>query len=227
MVKEELNQRSPLRKLEALTNGGVGSGNIGVIASKQGIGKTACLVHLAVDTLLRGKHVIHVSFDRKTDYISNWYENIFGEIAKKRELESAMDVHDEMIQNRIIMNFHQSYPVKKIVESLASMVASGQDGTDLIIIDGYDFDNGSNNELKLFKKFATENKIEVWFSDVCEESGLDTNGYPKNLVPYEEVLKTVLTLGFKGDALKLSLIKHDGIVEGSDLILDPKTLLIC
>ncbi|QEN04719.1 hypothetical protein EW093_08360 [Thiospirochaeta perfilievii] len=86
MVKEELNQKSPLRKLEAITEGGVGTGNIGVIASKQGIGKTACLVHIAVDSLLRDKHVIHVSFDKKTDYISAWYEDIFEEISKKEIL---------------------------------------------------------------------------------------------------------------------------------------------
>ena len=109
MVKEELNQKSPLRKLEAITQGGAGKGNIGVIASKQGIGKTAFLVHLAVDSLLRDRHVIHVSFDKKTDYISAWYEDIFDEISKKRNLESAMQVHDEMIHNRIIMNFSYNF----------------------------------------------------------------------------------------------------------------------
>lgn len=227
MVKEELNQKSPLRKLEALTGGGVGKGNIGVIASKQGIGKTACLVHIAVDTLLREKHVIHVSFDKKTDYISNWYEDIFQEIAKKRDLESAMDVHDKMIRNRIIMNFHKDYPIEKILKGLSAMVESGQNGTDLVIIDGYDFNNAKKDELNAFKSFASEKELEVWFSDVCSESDFDSSEIPKNLEPLKDLLKTVLTLGYKGNTLKLSIVKHDSNVEGLDLCLDPKTLLIC
>ncbi len=45
MVKSELINRSPLRILEKSIQGGVGKGNIGVIASRKGVGKTACLVH--------------------------------------------------------------------------------------------------------------------------------------------------------------------------------------
>ena len=52
MVKRELLKKSPLRKLDESLHGGVGVGNIGVIASRRGIGKTACLVHIATDKLM-------------------------------------------------------------------------------------------------------------------------------------------------------------------------------
>ncbi len=52
MVKSELINRSPLRILEKSIQGGVGKGNIGVIASRKGVGKTACLVHIATDNFL-------------------------------------------------------------------------------------------------------------------------------------------------------------------------------
>jgi KaiC/GvpD/RAD55 family RecA-like ATPase len=78
MIKKELVERSPVRILEKSTKGGVGQGNIGVIASRKGIGKTAVLVQIAMDKLLQGKHVIHVSFTAHTDYIIAWYENIFN-----------------------------------------------------------------------------------------------------------------------------------------------------
>lgn len=227
MVKEELNQKSPLRKLEAITEGGVGTGNIGVIASKQGIGKTACLVHLAVDSLLREKHVIHVSFDKKTDYISAWYEDIFQEISKKRDLEKAMDVHDEMIHNRIIMNFHHEYPIKKVLNAVAAMINNGQNGTDVVIIDGYDFNRGSINELDVIKSFAQNKSVEVWFSDTIYPNCLDDDGVPKNLNPFIHNIKTILTLSPDGESLKLSVAKHGTVPRGSTLCLDPKTLLIC
>src|SRR4030042_4764412 len=107
MIKSESNRRSPLRILEKSTQGGVGPGNIGVIAARKGVGKTACLVHIATDQLFENKHVIHVSFSANTSHIISWYEDIFDEIAKKYNLDSAGEVHDEIVRNRIIMNFNQ------------------------------------------------------------------------------------------------------------------------
>ncbi|MFW5643835.1 MAG: hypothetical protein ACOCYQ_07365, partial [Alkalispirochaeta sp.] len=107
MVKKELIERSPLRLLEKSIRGGLGAGNIGVIAARKGTGKTACLVHIATDQLFQDKHVIHVSFSGRTDHIISWYEDIFGEIAKKRSLENAMEIHDGLIKNRVILNFNQ------------------------------------------------------------------------------------------------------------------------
>jgi KaiC/GvpD/RAD55 family RecA-like ATPase len=77
MVKKEITEKSPLRKLESAVHGGVGKGNIGVIASKKGIGKTACLVHIATDKMMNDKHVIHVSYSSRVDHIISWYEDIF------------------------------------------------------------------------------------------------------------------------------------------------------
>ena len=77
MVKEELIKRSPLRVFEKSIHGGLGTGNIGVLASPKGVGKTACLVHIATDKLFQGKYVIHVSYSSRVDYIITWYEDIF------------------------------------------------------------------------------------------------------------------------------------------------------
>ena len=59
-----------------------------VITSRKGIGKTSVLVQLALDKLMQGKKVIHVSFTTHTSYVISWYENIFTELAKKRNLEA-------------------------------------------------------------------------------------------------------------------------------------------
>lgn len=230
MIKEELNQKSPLRKLEAETNGGVGKGNIGVIASKTGVGKTACLVHIAVDKLLRGKHVIHVTLADRVDHISDWYEDIFKEIALKRNLESAMEVHDEMVKNRIIMKYHKDYAPERIIASLRAMVSQDSESTDAIIIDGLDFSADVTEALKAFKALAEDVQTEVWFSDSYgEEPYLNSEGIPSNLSNYLDQIKTILTLGYKHDTLMLSLVKQEDSIktESLDLCLDPKTMLIC
>jgi len=60
MVRKELINRSPLRILERSTHGGVGKGNIGIIAARKGVGKTACLVHIATDQLFQKIGRAHV-----------------------------------------------------------------------------------------------------------------------------------------------------------------------
>jgi len=85
MVRSELVKQSPLRILDASTNGGVGKGNVGVLAARHGVGKTSALVHIATDKLLQGKHVIHVTFASRTVHIIDYYDEIFTEISKVKE----------------------------------------------------------------------------------------------------------------------------------------------
>ncbi|OQY35983.1 MAG: hypothetical protein B6229_10900 [Spirochaetaceae bacterium 4572_7] len=101
-----------------------------------------------------------------------------NEISKKRDLESAMEVHDDIIKNRIIMNFNHNYPINRIMDSLTAMIDSGQNGTDLIIIDGYDFNRGAIKDIEIIKAFAEEKEVEVWFSDTLYPNSEDEDGVP-------------------------------------------------
>ena len=85
MVKEELIQRSPVRIFEQSIHGGLKAGEIGVIASQSGIGKTSVLVQLGLDKLLQAKKIIHVSFTQHTHYVLAWYEDIFDEFIWKTQ----------------------------------------------------------------------------------------------------------------------------------------------
>ncbi|MBN2627299.1 MAG: hypothetical protein JXA95_11585 [Spirochaetales bacterium] len=231
MVKKEITEKSPLRKLESAVQGGLGAGNIGVIASKKGIGKTAALVHIATDKLMQDKHVIHVSYSNRVDHIISWYEDIFSEISKKRDLADAMDVHDELIRNRVIMNFNQSgVTVDHVLAGVKAMMEAGQKGTDAIIIDGFDFTKAADGDISSFKKFAGDNKVEIWFSDsyIRNEGYQDEQGIPVNLKPFLEDLSVVLTLKNEEGFMMMTLIKdHEKVhAEKLSLKLDIDTLLI-
>ena len=63
MHRKELNERSPLRVLEKSIHGGLGRGNVGVIVARKGVGKTAFLVGVALDDLMRDRKVLHVSLN--------------------------------------------------------------------------------------------------------------------------------------------------------------------
>ncbi len=232
MVKEELVKRSPLRILEKSIHGGLGKGNLGIVASRKGTGKTACLVHIATDQLFQGKHVIHISFSGRTDHIVSWYEDIFGEIAKKRELENAMTVHDDVIKNRVIMNFNQDgVTAAQLLRSVRALVGEGQFQADVIVVDGYSFEKGKPETLAAIKEFAEELGISVWFSASIhrEDPRPDVNGVPALLLSYMDNVAVLITLQpTSASQVKLSLVKdHENpVTEDLHLTLDSRSLLI-
>lgn len=228
MVKTELIKRSPLRILEKSIHGGVGVGNIGVIASDRGVGKTACLVHIATDKLFQDKHVIHLSFSAKTDHIIDWYETIFDEIAEKRSLEGVRDVHDELIKNRVIMNFNQDgVTLKQVINSMLALITDGHFNAEVIVIDGYNFAQGEVETIRALREFAKEHNIAMWATaDI--DNDLNERGVPKTLSPYIDEINVLIDLQNKDDHIELQLVKdHDHYVdEDLHLKLEPKTLLI-
>ena len=60
MLLREMGQKSPVRIFEKSIHGGLGKGNIGAFMGRAGVGKTACLVYLALDDMVRGNKVLHI-----------------------------------------------------------------------------------------------------------------------------------------------------------------------
>ncbi len=231
MIKAELVKRSPLRILEKSTHGGLKAGELGVVASRKGVGKTACLVHIATDKLLQGHHVIHVSFAGRTDHIISWYEDIFREIAKKRNLDDAMDIHDELVKHRVIMNFSpDGVSIDQVVKSLRAMINDGGFAADSVIVDGFDFDGTNVDAIREIRKFAEELRIAVWFSASLrgDDPLYNKKGVPFALEPYVDLVEVLVTLTPRKEFVHLGLIKdHERILqEDLHLKLDSKSLLI-
>jgi hypothetical protein len=231
MIKIELVKRSPLRILEKSTHGGLKAGEVGIVASRKGVGKTACLVHIATDRLLQGDHVIHVSFAGRTDHIISWYEDIFREIARKRNLDDAMDIHDEVVKHRVIMNFSlDGVSIEQVLRSLRAMIQDGGFAANTIIVDGFDFENQSVEEVQKFRRFAAELELTVWFSASLrgDDPLYNKDGVPVVLETYLDEIEVLITLTPTREFVQLGLIKdHERIVrEDLHLKLDSKSLLI-
>jgi len=231
MKKTELIKRSPLRVLEKSLKEGLLKGNIAVLASRKGVGKTACLVHIATDKLLQGKSVIHVSYSSRVDYIINWYEDIFKKIAKNRRLVSTMEVYDDIIKNRVIMNFNQDAArTEQVLKSIEAMIEHGKFTADTVIVDGYDFSQSFPEDLRKFREFAIRTGLEVWFSASLkgDEPLFDEQGIPHELKRFLEEISVLITLSFKDDHVRIHLVKNHNFPPPGELPLklDPKTLLI-
>ncbi|MCL2805757.1 MAG: hypothetical protein FWD26_07455 [Treponema sp.] len=235
MELSELIQRSPIRIFEQSINGGLKPGEIGVIASPNGVGKTSVLVQLALDKLLHGKKIIHVSFTRflgqHNNYVTLWYEDIFNEFIKpdEEDLENTAEIKNDLIKNRVLMNFSQDGVTKEqILRSLRAMIIEGGFKADSIIIDGYDFSRIDNASLTNVKNFAVELGVNVWYSCSVNEESYDKENIPQVLSGFADQIDIVIVLQPKTDYVELSISKDRGSIISRSMAmkLDPKTLLI-
>jgi hypothetical protein len=231
MIRQELNKRSPLRILENTTHGGLGKRNIGIFAAYHGEGKTACLVHFALDALLQNQTVLHITFSEVPDHIYSWYENIFSELAKGYRLEKASEVHDEISQHRMIMNFNlKKLSLEKAREKISQNLKDLKFKPEVIIVDGFEAEHADENVFGEFKAMAQEHEAELWFSYAVHDgppSGARVN-LTETLAKLDGVISVIIFLEFLNHKLMLRLLRdHErACIEDTHLRLDPTTLLI-
>jgi len=223
MAKQELYERSPIRTFDAATDGGLKAGEIGIVTSKKGLGKTSVLVQFGMDTLLNGKQLVHVSFDQHSENVISWYEGIFTEIGKKKSLANADEVKAEIMRNRTILNFNQeNFNLSKVVNTLDALKAGGI-AVAGVVIDGVDLSKVSADDMKAVEKYAKSAKVAVWMSATAEGDKLD-DSVPKAL---QEFFTIVLHLSASGSSVEVLVVKlHDKKNAGASLKLDSKTLLM-
>ena len=231
MVINELIQRSPIRIFERSIHGGLKAGEIGVIASQHGIGKTSVLVQLGLDKLLQGEKIIHVSFTQHSHYVLSWYEDIFDEFISKKNLENSGDVKNEVVKNRVLMNFNQDgISEETILKSLRAMIVEGCFAAQAIIIDGFDFSRTNGERIATVKAFARELGLSVWYSlSVKDDSRqYDKQGIPLLIKDFSDLIDVVIVLAPKPDHIELSVSRDRDSrdTRALSMRLDPKTLLI-
>jgi len=233
MEIQELNELSPLRVFNESLGGGLGRGNLGVLVSRHGVGKTACLVHLATDKLLHSEHVIHVSFSGNVEHVINWYKEVFREVSEGRSLDDAASVYNNILSNRVVMNFSQeNVTIGKVLSSLETLIKHGSFKADAILFDGYKLTIATEDDVRKIKAFAHEMNLEVWFSvsPVRADVTYDEYGVPSTMLKYVELIDVLIGLIYNEDRDKvvMTLVKSRTTQNGTlmGVSLDPKTMLI-
>ena len=231
MLISELIQRSPIRIFMNSIQGGLGPGELGIVAAPSGIGKTSVLVQIALDKLLQGKKVIHISFTQHTDYVLAWYRDIFNEFIRKKNLENENDVKNEIVKNRVLMKFNQEgLTVDQILKSIRALIREGGFNAESLIVDGFDFSVAKAEHIAAFKAFASEMGVSVWCSCTVkgQEPFYDKRNIPLVLKDNEDLFEVVIVLDPQPAHITLTVSRDRDTYnpENPALRLDPKTLLI-
>ena len=197
------------------------------------MGKTACLVHLATDKLLRGENVIHVSFSGNVEHVMNWYKEVFKEIAEVQSLDDAHNVYASILANRVVMNFSQTQiSIEKVLSSLKSLIEQGSFAADTILFDGYKLTVADEEDIVKIREFAKEMNLEVWFSvsPVNPDVVYDEYGVPNTLAKYYSYIDVLVGLRYQEaiDKVVMTVVRAHGkeVPKPMQVKLDPKTMLI-
>ena len=96
-------EKSPVRVFDRALGGGLGRGNFGVVLSRTGVGKTSFLIGLALDKLLRGERVLHISTQETVEHLRTYYEQLLVTMSDMLQLDRRLERQLEVERRRHIL----------------------------------------------------------------------------------------------------------------------------
>lgn len=240
MDRNEIYKQSPLRILDRARAPLNSRGNLGVVMARAGVGKTAFLVHVAIDGLLRERKVLHVSLDSPVDHVRSWYDAVYQDLARATQLTDVAQTAEMINHNRIIQAYsmhghgpgQNAFHVDKLKSSLELLEQHAHFRPDLVLIDAYDWSRTTDAEIEGLLKLSRERDIELWMTALTHrhETG---PGVPERVPPpcdrFKKHLHLVLFLQPIDSHLSVRLIKHGDDKAAKDpgdthLVLYPDTM---
>jgi hypothetical protein len=226
LYKKFLNARSPLRLLEKGLHGGLGVGNLGVVLAGHGVGKTAFLVGVALDELLRAGRVLHVCIDQPVAHVRAHYDTVFEDLAATTHLENGAELHAEVDRHRSIRVYPpHAFTASKLRDAVKFEIDAGAKPS-LLILEGLDCQTLARDELAEIKELAGELAAEAWLSSPLAEERV--SGIPPALVRQGDLISVVLALEPGDGVVALRALKDHDSPDPTALhvSLDPRTLLL-
>lgn len=232
MDRETIIRRSPMRVFERSTHGGLGRGNVGLVLSRTGTGRTPFLVGVALDDLLRDRKVLHISTKCSADRVRAFYEEIFHDLAESTHLEDRLRVRLQVERNRMIHTFlGHSFTVERLAQALDYMSKHMHFEPSTIILEGHpDWDTATPEQVTALRDLAEKLQCEFWLEGHIHREGEehDARGIPPHISRFEEEFSVILMLQTAQEHVRLQLIKDHGNTDLADVHveLDPRTLLL-
>jgi hypothetical protein len=228
MIIQNLTTIHPFRHIEK--NGALlPPGGLAAVLSPAGVGKTAFVVQVAIDAMIRGEYVLHVSLGDSIDKITLWYGELFQNLARHHDLEQSEDAWRDILLRRFIMTFKvAAFSIPVLEERISDLVGQNIFKPSLLIIDGLNFDNNQSPRARELKDLAESRKLSIWVTgNVHREDTRDPDGVPSPFVSSAPFFDGILELEPGDSGIAVTALR--GFTVGTDdtrLRLDPATMLI-
>ncbi len=227
MIKKELIDRNPLRLLDSGSGKILDNGQMGVVVANAGIGKTSFLVQLALDSLLIGKNVLHISLDQSVKKVVLWYDEVYHNIKEIYNLGQSNELCETTLPHRFIMTFTSDrFTAQRLEDRLADLTEQGIFFPQVMLVDGLHFDDTIRETLSEIRLMARDHGFPVWFSaQNHREDAVDQDGVPSSISHVSDLFDIIIQLQPEGKDVNIVNLKGAMKTEGH-LKLDPATFLV-
>jgi hypothetical protein len=229
MLKNELILKNPLRRMGYESDDILKGGEFGAVMARAGVGKTAFLVQLALNSMLREKNVLHISLNDPVKKVSLWYKEVFSRIATQYAIHQSAQLWDTILPHRFIMTFKvEGFSVPKLEERLTDLIEQDIFRPHAMIIDGLPFGDAASRDLSDLKNLASHQGMHVWFTvRTHRHEEPDPNGTPTQLIQVADLFEIAIQLVPVGKQIQIKAFKGtDAGGDQPELMLDPATMLI-
>ena len=221
---------SPLKILEKSSQKGLGPGNLGVLIARAGVGKTACLIHIAFDKIFRQEKLVHISLGEGPEKVTSYYNVIYYDLVKALRLSDDYEYRILIDKNRMILAYlNQSFEVERLRANLTNLIEKLKFKPDALIIDGLDFEKTERTLFEGLKELAKEFRMEIWFSALSHRHITEVNerGVPYPCHQLDNLFSLIIQLQSEPSGVFLRLLKdHDNqVIPDISVRLDPNTFL--
>ncbi|MCJ7684361.1 MAG: hypothetical protein MUO68_08710 [Desulfobacteraceae bacterium] len=221
---------SPLRILEKSSHKGLGPGNLGVLVARAGVGKTACLIHIAFDKIFRQEKLVHISLEEGPEKVASYYNVIYYDLLKALNIEDDYEYRVLMERNRMTLAYlNQSFDLERLQANLKNLTERLDFKPDTLIVDGLDFEKAERDVFEGLKGIAREFDTEIWFSALSHRHIAETNerGIPYPCNKFDDLFSIIIQLQPEQAGIFLKLLKdHDRYqIPENSIRLDPNTFL--
>ncbi|MDD2465174.1 MAG: hypothetical protein PHI97_14340 [Desulfobulbus sp.] len=228
MGYEPLVQQNPLRVLNMSRE----NNQMGLVMARAGLGKTALLVQIALDAILRGKRIIHVSIGESIEKTKSWYDDILQVILQEYSVTRPHELIDMVAQHRMIMTFKvAAFNRSRLEERLNDLVLQDIFRPNCLIVDGFDFEKTDREALEDIKNLLENMNMQAWFSAICHrgDDRISPTGVPAPCHEIDDLFDMIVLLKPQSNAnIQLDIIRNCGeqVEGGKSLILDPTTMMV-
>jgi hypothetical protein len=228
MLIKDLILRNPLRLLGAENEDIIRPGNFGAVLARHGVGKTALVVQIALNSLLQQKNVLHISLNEPVGKVNLWYQEVYEQLAQHYQVPQMDQLWDTIAAHRFIMTFQvEGFSAPKLTERLTDLTVQNIFVPDLIIIDGLPFDTEGHAELQALKILADHHGLPIWYTVTThrhQEPASD--GLPIQISPVQDLFDAAILLQPDQGTIHIKALKGSPRSTDASLTLDPATMLI-
>jgi hypothetical protein len=227
----DINELGSAQIIKKTLGKGLNPGEMGIVLSGAGGGKTACLTHMALEQLLNGLTVLHVCIDEKVETIKVWYQELLKNVCAAQPALNYKQLQQQLEPMRFILAYlKDAFSPEKLEQSYQNLKEQAQFKPSLVIMDGLDFDRVTRPTIEALQLFSQKHQVPMWMSARTHRHITTTNdrGVPYPCHEMDDLFRAIILLEPGQEANRLVVIKHGDqyMPAYSPVYLNPQTFLL-